>query len=48
MQGWGLLAEAVRQIRGECGERQIRGARHVQYMCASPICSAAVFSAEAS
>ena len=48
MQGWGLFVEAVRQIRGECGERQIRGARHIQYTCASPICSAAVFSAEAS
>ena len=48
MQGWGLFAEAVRQIRGECGERQVPGARNIQYMCASPICSAAIFSAEAS
>ena len=48
MQGWGMFTEAVRQIRGECGERQIKGARHIEYMCAAPISSAVYFSSEAS
>lgn len=29
--GWGQIAEAVRQIRGECGERQIPDAMHTMY-----------------
>ncbi len=48
MQGWGLFVEAVRQIRGGCGERQIQGARNIQYMCTAPISSSVVFSSEAS
>ena len=39
MQGWGHHVEAVRQIRGECGARQVAGADVAQYICISPIIS---------
>jgi acetyl-CoA acetyltransferase len=43
MQGWGLLAESVRQIRGECGERQVANCEQVLYANAAPINSAIIF-----
>lgn len=43
MQGWGLLAEAVRQVRGECGERQVAGCENALYACTAPISSAMIF-----
>ncbi|MCO5066355.1 MAG: thiolase family protein [Rhizobiaceae bacterium] len=45
MQGWAHHVEAVRQIRGECGERQVAGCEVVQYVCASPIVTAHVLTA---
>jgi len=44
MQGWALIGEAVRQVRGECGDRQIRNARAIQYGCATNIASSIIFS----
>jgi acetyl-CoA acetyltransferase len=43
LQGWGLNAEAVRQIRGECGERQISNPRLIQYMAASPVVTSIIY-----
>jgi acetyl-CoA acetyltransferase len=43
MQGWGLLAESVRQLRGECGPRQVPDCNNVLYANAAPICSAIIF-----
>ena len=48
MQGWALLAEAVRQVRGECGERQVADCKTALYACAAPICSGIVFRGELS
>jgi acetyl-CoA acetyltransferase len=41
MQGWALNIEAVRQIRGECGARQVQDAEVVQYCGATP-CSRSI------
>ena len=44
MQGWALLAESVRQVRGEALERQVVDAHNVHYMCAASISSSVIFS----
>jgi acetyl-CoA acetyltransferase len=47
LQGWGLVVEAARQLRRECGPRQVPGARTIQYACAAPIVSSVLFGTEA-
>lgn len=42
MQGWALIGEAVRQVRGDCGDRQIADCKAVQYICATSICSSII------
>lgn len=44
MQGWALLAEAVRQLRGECDIRQIPDAEVIQYICATNAAQSAILT----
>ena len=44
MQGWALNVEAVRQLRGECGERQIADCQVVQYVAATPCCRSIIYT----
>ena len=37
MQGWALHVEAVRQLRGDCGDRQVVDAQYGLYACAAPL-----------
>ncbi len=43
MQGWALNVEAVRQLRGACGARQVPAASLIQYMCASPLTTSIIY-----
>lgn len=48
MQRWALNVEAVRQLRGECAERQVKDARHIQYACCAPMVTSIIYSVEES
>lgn len=47
MQGWNLQVEAVRQLRGGLGERQVPDAEVVQYLQGGPLCTSIIYATEA-
>jgi acetyl-CoA acetyltransferase len=47
MQGWALNVEAVRQLRGEAGARQMANLQFIHVMTASPQCSSIIYGLEA-
>jgi acetyl-CoA acetyltransferase len=48
MQGWALNGEAVRQVRGACGERQVKDCAFAHYMAAAPVCTSIIYGREPS
>jgi acetyl-CoA acetyltransferase len=44
MQGWALNVEAVRQLRGDCGLRQVRDCEVAQYVQATPCTRSIVYT----
>jgi acetyl-CoA acetyltransferase len=48
MQGWALNLEAVLQVRGACGARQVKDCAFAHYMAASPVVTSIVYGREPS
>src|SRR5215472_14552969 len=48
MQGWALNVEAVRQVRGACGERQVKDCFFAHYMAAAPVVTSIIYGREPS
>ena len=46
LQGWALNVEAVRQIRGETGQRRVPDCRIVQYMQGTPCARSIIYTAD--
>jgi len=47
MQGWSLNVEAVRQLRGGLGERQVKDAEIVQYLQGGPLSTSIIYGRDA-
>jgi len=45
MQGWAINVEGIRQLRRDCGPRQVEDAQIVQYVCAAPVVTSIVYGA---
>jgi acetyl-CoA acetyltransferase len=43
MQGWALNVEAVRQVRGACGARQVADCAFAHYMAAAPVVTSIIY-----
>jgi acetyl-CoA acetyltransferase len=48
MQGWALNLEAVLQIRGTCGERQVKDCAFAHYMAAAPVVTSIIYGRDPS
>ncbi len=48
MQGWALNLEAVLQVRGACGARQVQDCAFAHYMAAAPVVTSIIYGREPS
>ena len=48
MQGWALNVEAVRQVRGACGARQVADCAFAHYMAAAPVVTSIIYGRDPS
>src|SRR6478752_1202894 len=48
MQGWALNLEAVLQIRGKCGERQVKDCVFAHYMAVAPVVTSIIYGRDPS
>jgi hypothetical protein len=46
--GWALNLEAVLQIRGTCGERQVKDCAFAHYMAAAPVVTSIIYGRDPS